>query len=211
KQLEYPQADSIIFLMMKMSYEMRTKLNSYKQIDIDNEISNVFSAMVTGIRKIIELWPEIVNITDFKLQTPLMLAANNRDHQTVEALLKANADPNLQDFTGRTALHAAAASRCLKSAYLILEHGCDATLINEEGATALHTATRMGDLPIIELLIEKRPELLKIEDSKGIIPEQLAREIANNPLAYDVLKNFLLSEGRSIARHETYKKILEVF
>lgn len=69
----------------------------------------------------------------------------------------------------------------------------------------------MGDLPIIELLIEKRPELLKIEDSKGIIPEQLAREIANNPLAYDVLKNFLLSEGRSIARHETYKKILEVF
>ncbi|HBH7901951.1 TPA: ankyrin repeat domain-containing protein, partial [Vibrio parahaemolyticus] len=188
-----------------------TKLNSYKQIDIDNEISNVFSAMVTGIRKIIELWPEIVNITDFKLQTPLMLAANNRDHQTVEALLKANADPNLQDFTGRTALHAAAASRCLKSAYLILEHGCDATLINEEGATVLHTATRMGDLPIIELLIEKRPELLKIEDSKGIIPEQLAREIANNPLAYDVLKNFLLSEGRSIARHETYKKILEVF
>lgn len=211
KQLKYPQADSIIFLMMKMSYEMHTKLNSYKQIDIDNEISNVFSAMVTGIRKIIELWPEIVNITDFKLQTPLMLAANNRDHQTVEALLKANADPNLQDFTGRTALHAAAASRCLKSAYLILEHGCDATLINEEGATALHTATRMGDLPIIELLIEKRPELLKIEDSKGIIPEQLAREIANNPLAYDVLKNFLLSEGRSIARHETYKKILAVF
>ena len=167
--------------------------------------------MVTGIRKIIELWPEIVNITDFKYQTPLMFAANNKDYQTVKALLKANADPNLQDFTGRTALHAAAASRCLKSAYLILEHGCDATLINEEGATALHTATRMGDLPIIELLIEKRPELLKIEDSKGIIPEQLAREIANNPLAYDVLKNFLLSEGRSIARHETYKKILEVF
>ncbi|TOB91733.1 hypothetical protein CGJ94_26575, partial [Vibrio parahaemolyticus] len=47
KQLKYPQADSIIFLMMKMSYEMRTKLNSYKQIDIANEISNVFSAMVT--------------------------------------------------------------------------------------------------------------------------------------------------------------------
>ncbi|EGR2224139.1 ankyrin repeat domain-containing protein [Vibrio parahaemolyticus] len=214
KQLKYPQADSIILLMMKMSYEMHTKLNSYKQmvqVDIANEISNVFSAMVTGIRKIIELWPEIVNITDFKYQTPLMFAANNKDYQTVKALLKANADPNLQDFTGRTALHAAAASRCLKSAYLILEHGCDATLINEEGATALHTATRMGDLPIIELLIEKRPELLKIEDSKGIIPEQLAREIANNPLAYDVLKNFLLSEGRSIVRHETYKKILEVF
>ncbi|ASI96603.1 ankyrin repeat domain-containing protein [Vibrio rotiferianus] len=214
KQLKYPQSDSIILLMMKMSYEMRDKLNysnQMVQIEIANEISSVFSAMVTGVRKIIELWPEIVNITDFKFQTPLMFAANNRDYQTVEALLKANADPNLQDFKGRTALHAAAASRCLKSAYLILEYGCNATLINEEGATALHTATRIGDLPIIELLIEMRPELLKIEDSKGLIPEQLATEIANNPLAYDVLKNYLLSNGRSIVRHETYKKILEVF
>ncbi|MCG6388464.1 ankyrin repeat domain-containing protein [Vibrio fluvialis] len=214
KQLKYPQADSIILLMMKMSYELLRKLNYNKQMvptDIANEISDVCNGMIQGIRKVIELWPEIVNITDFKYQTPLMFAANNKDYQTVKALLKANADLNLQDFTGRTALHAAAASRCCKSASLLLEHGCDATLINEEGATALHTATRMGDLPIIELLIEKRPELLKIEDSKGIIPEQLAREIANNPLTYNVLKNFLLSEGRSIVRHETYKKILEVF
>ncbi|WP_415721260.1 ankyrin repeat domain-containing protein [Photobacterium ganghwense] len=214
KQLKYPQADSIILLMMKMSYEMRTKLNFYKQIvqiDIANEISNVFSAMIIGIRKIIELWPEIVNITDFKLQTPLMLAANNRDHQTVKALLKANADPNLQDFRGRTALHAAAASRCWKSASLLLEHGCDAAITNPEGSTALHTAIRMGERSIVELLIEKRPELLKIEDSKGILPEQLARQIATDPFAYELLNQFLKSEDRSVVSHGTYKKILEVF
>lgn len=214
KQLKYPQADSIILLMMKGYYKLIHNLNNEKKMfatDIVNEISDACNKMIQGVHNIIELWPEIVNITDFKLQTPLMFAANNKDHQTVEVLLKVNANPDLQDLTGRTALHAAAASRCVKSAYLILEYGCDTTIVTEEGATALHTATRMGDLPIVELLIEKRPELLKIEDSKGMTPEQLARQIANCPLTYNFVKKVLLSEGRSIVTHDAYKKILAAF
>ncbi|HIF9328911.1 TPA: ankyrin repeat domain-containing protein [Photobacterium damselae] len=214
KQLKYPQADSIILLMMKMNYELLRKLNYNKQmfpIDIVKEITDVSNGMIQGIRKVIELWPEIVNVTDFKDQTPLMFAANTKDYQTVIALLKANADPNKQDFRGRTALHAAAASRCWKSASFLLEYGCDAAIAGPEGSTALHTAIRMGEIAIVELLIEKRPELLKIEDSKGILPEQLARKIATDPFAYESLNQYLKLEDRSVVSLDTYKKVLEVF
>lgn len=148
KQLKYPQGDSIILLVMKMSYGIVAQLNGYQQMiptEVTNEIRDVSNRIIKGIRKVIESWPEIVNITDFKLQTPLMFAANNKDYQTVEALLKAKANPNLQDIKGRTALHAAAASRCWKSASLLLEYGCDAAITNPEGSTALHTAIRMGE------------------------------------------------------------------
>nr|WP_265414312.1 ankyrin repeat domain-containing protein [Photobacterium leiognathi] len=140
-----------------------------------------------------------------------MFAANNKDYQTVKNLLKANADPNKQDLKGRTALHAAAASRCWKSASFLLEYGCDAAITGPEGSTALHTAIRMGEIAIVELLIEKRPELLKIEDSKGILPKQLARKIATDPFAYELLNQFLKSEDRSVVNLDTYKKILDLF
>ncbi|OCH19800.1 ankyrin repeat domain-containing protein [Aliivibrio sp. 1S128] len=214
KQLKYPQADSIILLVMKMSYGILAQLNGYKQMkptEVTNEIRDVSNRIIKGIRKVIESWPEIVNITDFKLQTPLMFAANNKDYQTVEALLKANANPNLQDFKGRTALHAASASRCWKSASLLLEYGCEATITNPEGSTALHTAIRMGERAIVELLIEKQPDLLDIEDLNGILPEQLARKIVTEPFTYEFLKQFLISEGRDVASLDTYKEVLEVF
>lgn len=214
KQLKYPQADSVMSLMMKMSYDMLAKLTCRKQsipAEVATEVSVVFTSIINAIRLMIELWPEIINVSDFKQQTPLMLAAHNKDHETVEALLKADADPNLRDFTGRTALHAAVASRCLRSAALILEYGCDATITSLDGATALHTATRMGERSIVELLIEKRPELLQIEDRQGFLPEQLAKAIATDPLAYKLLRQYLLSECRTVVAQETYEEMLEVF
>jgi len=214
KQLKYPQADSIIMLMLKISYDMLAKVKIYKQsisTEAANEMKGAFTSIIRAIRRMIELWPEIVNVSDFKQQTPLMLAAHNKDYETVEALLKVNADPNLKDLTGRTALHAAAASRCLKSASLMLKFGCDATLTTVEGATALHTATRIGERPIVELLIEKRPVLLQIEDSKGVLPEQLARKIATDSWAYTLITQYLKSECRTVVSHETYEKMLEVF
>ncbi|WP_235862042.1 ankyrin repeat domain-containing protein [Photobacterium kishitanii] len=214
KQLKYPQADSIMMLMMKVSYETLAKLSRYKHpisIEDINEIKKVSKSIIIAIRQVIELWPEIVNISDFKQQTPLMLAAHYNDYETVEVLLKAKADPNLHDFTGRTALHAAAASRCLKGASLILEHGCDATITTVEGATALHTATRMGDIPIVKLLIKKQPELLNIKDLKGILPEVLAKKIATDLFTYELLKQYLKSERRTVVSHENYKKMLDFF
>lgn len=213
KQLKYPQADSVIMLMMKMSYEMLGKLRFYGQnmpSEVASEIHNVLSGITEAIREIVQLWPDIVDISDFKQQTPLMLAAHNKDYETVKILLKAKAEPNLKDFTGRTALHSAAASRCLRSASLLLEYGCDGKVVNVDGSTALHTAVRFGEIPIVKLLIEKQPELLKIRDSEGITPEQLANTIAADHNVYEYLKRHFISEGRTVVSHNTYKQLLNI-
>jgi hypothetical protein len=214
KQLKHPQSDSVILLLLKSSYEMLTKLRYFKgsvPLKEGSEIKAIFQGFIDAVREIIKTWPEIVNLSDFKQQTPLMLAAHNNDYETVEVLLKANADPNLQDIKGRTALHAAAASRCLPSALLLINNGVDAKITTREGATALHTAVRVGEIPITKLLIEKRPELLLIEDFQGILPEQLARKITEDRFLYEYLTSFLLSENRQVVNHDTYKTLLKSF
>lgn len=214
KQLKHPQSDSVILLLLKSSYEMLTKLRFFKgsvPLKEGVEIKAIFQGFIDAVREIIKTWPEIVNLSDFKQQTPLMLAAHNNDYETVEVLLKANADPNLQDIKGRTALHAAAASRCLQSALLLINNGVDAKITTLEGATALHTAVRVGEIPITKLLIEKRPELLLIEDFQGILPEQLAIKITEDRFLYEYLKSFLLSENRQIVSHDVYKNLLNLF
>lgn len=210
KQLKSPQADSVIILMMKIGYDLLAKLSSYKRAmpaGVENEIKGALSGIINAVREVVQEWPEIVNISDFKQQTPLMLAAHQKDYETVEVLLKAKADPNLKDFTGRTALHSAAASRCLQSTQLLLEHGIDETILTIEGSTALHTAIRMGELPVVKLLVEKSPELLLVEDSKGITPDQLARSIAEDIDLYEYLKMYLVSENRTVVSHKAYKEL----
>ena len=213
KQLKYPQADSVIMLMMKMSYEMLGKLRYYRQSmppEVESEIHSVLIGIIKAVREIVQEWPDIVNVSDFKQQTPLMLAAHNKDYETVEVLLKANADTDLRDFTGRTALHSSAASRCLKSASLLLEFGCDGKVVNVDGSTALHTAVRFGEIPIVKLIIEKQPDLLEIRDSNGISPKELASRIASDCDLYQYLNGYFKSEGRTVVSHSKYKQLLDI-
>lgn len=212
--LKYPQSDSAIMLMMKMVYEMLDKVSGHEQplsLKSVSEMHAAFIGVVNAIREIIQEWPDIVNLSDFKKQTPLMIATNNKDYETVEVLLKANADPNLKDFLGRTALHAAAATRCIRSAQLLLDYGCDAKIATLEGLTALHTATRVGELSIARLLVTKSPELLLIKDSKGNTPEQLARSIAEDIDLYEYFKKYLISESRTVVSHQAYQEMNEYF
>ena len=210
KQLKYPQADSIVLLIMKISYDMSSKLRSFSQalpVEAVNELNRANDGLIGAVREIIQEWPEIVDVSDFKQQTPLMMAAHNQDYKTVELLLNAKANPNLRDLKGRTALHSAAASRCLLSAKLLLEHGIDETIVTIEGATPLHTATRMGELPIVKLLIEKCPELLQVSDLKGITPAELAASIAEDRVHYELLRQYLESEKRVVVSYESYKQV----
>lgn len=208
KQLRYPQADSVIILLMKMGYDMLAKLDSH---GLAMPTDNTFLGIINAVREVAQEWPEIVNISDFKQQTPLMLATHRKDHRMVEVLLKAKADPNLKDFTGRTALHSAAASRCLESARLLLEYGCDEKITTQEGATALHTATRMGELPVVRLLVEKSPDLLLVKDSNGITPQELAKSISEDIDLYEYLKEYLLSENRTVVSRKKYQELDEYF
>lgn len=178
--------------------------------EVESEIHSVFIGIIKVVREIVQEWPEIVNVSDFKQQTPLMLAAHNKDYETVEVLLKANADTDLRDFIGRTALHSAAASRCLKSASLLLEYGCNGKIVNVDGSTALHTAVRFGEIPVVKLIIEKQPNLLEIRDSKGLTPRELAKRIASDSDLYQFLNSYFRSEGRIVVCHSKYKQLLDL-
>lgn len=216
KQLKHPQSDSIIFLLMKVSYDMFAKFKEHEtRINIQQEImleaKSIFKKSIHVIRAVIQEWPEIVDLSDFKQQTPLMLAANYKDYKTVEVLLNAKANPNLKDITGRTALHAACASRCSKSANLLIENGIDGAIANFEGSTALHTSVRLGEVNITRILLKHFPELAFIEDFDGKTPLQLAHKIANDISIYHYLQHHLKLENRAIVTHETYKDLLQLF
>jgi ankyrin repeat protein len=53
-----------------------------------------------AIALLVSEWPEQLNIVDFKRQSASMFAAQQRDSETLQMLLKAGADVNLQDYTG---------------------------------------------------------------------------------------------------------------
>jgi len=211
KQLKSPQSDSIMFILLKISYEMLIKARMYTAQFPTNsnleDITSLLKGLLSAVRKIISRWPEIVNLSDFKQQTPLMIATHNQDYTTVEALLQVGANPNLQDIKGRTALHSASASRCIKSAKLLIQYNIDEKITSIEGATALHTAIRVGEIDIAKLLMEKFPHLLEVKEFNSRTPLILAKEIATNVEHYDLLTMHLKLESREVVSHNIYKEI----
>ena len=157
KQLRSPQSDSIVLLLLKISYDFLLKSARYRSHSINgkdvSEIEQLWKMHLSALREVISEWPQIVDLSDFKNQTPLMIAVHNRDYETAKVLLEADATPNLQDIKGRTALHSACASRTLKCVKLLVENGIDTQITTIEGATALHTAIRMGETEIAKYLI----------------------------------------------------------
>ncbi|KAI1144884.1 ankyrin repeat-containing domain protein [Nemania diffusa] len=88
--------------------------------------------------------------------TPLILASEVGNLDSVRFLLKAGADPRVKSSTGSTALHRAAQNDYLEVTKLLLERGA---LINEQrndGTTPLYWATgRWSESPVLRFLLEK--------------------------------------------------------
>jgi len=80
---------------------------------------------------------------DMRLGTALHVAIHYGDVQTVEALLKAGADPNLPGDDGRTplcelAFHQSLSAQAPAIASLLLRYGADPALLDDWGMTPLH-------------------------------------------------------------------------
>ena len=214
KQLKYPQSDSIILLLLKMSYGMlaqNARFNANVQFtNLIKQTTAIFSKQLKYVRQIIDHWSQIVDLSDFKQQSPLMIAVHNKDYETAEALLKSNANPNLQDISGRTALHSACASRTFECVELLIRYGIDERITTIEGATALHTAVRVGEIKIVELLISMFPHLLEAEEFDYRTPLILAEEIACDEDYYLALSEQFKVEQRQVVSHNQYKKLYQL-
>jgi len=127
--------------------------------------------MRSFVLALIAAWPEQVKFSDFKAQSPLMLAANDGEVEIVRSLVAGGADVNVQDFLGRTPLHAAITGDALPCVELLVAANPDIKLSTlDEGQTVLHTAIRIGNLAVIKLLAEAYPDLLSTTNLNGDSP-----------------------------------------
>ena len=74
--------------------------------------------------------------------SPLHLAIEKCDLETVNILLQYGSDTTLKNRHGDTALHVAAKIAFAESFRLLVEHGANVSLINSKGETALDIASR---------------------------------------------------------------------
>lgn len=86
-------------------------------------------------------------------QTPLMLAAKNRQPAAVKLLLKAKALLNLVDKDKETALFKAVKNGDTETVKLLVDAGADVDIPNESGTTPLIEAASAGNAIIVELLL----------------------------------------------------------
>ncbi|XP_036378535.1 cyclin-dependent kinase 4 inhibitor C [Megalops cyprinoides] len=73
-----------------------------------------------------------------------------------EALLKANADPNVRDpLGGLTVLHDTARDGYADTLRVLVEYGADVNMLDNEGNLPLHLAAREGNLDVVKFLIQR--------------------------------------------------------
>ena len=111
--------------------------------------------------------PYTFGVGSRRFATPLWLAADLGDVETMRALLAAGADPHLQTEDGSSPLMVAAglghtgdarqrgwtASRGLEAVRLLVELGADVNAANEAGFTALHGTAYSGANEIVRYLV----------------------------------------------------------
>jgi len=125
------------------------------------------------LRALIEAWPDQVGLSDFKGQTPLMLAAADGEAELVGHLLAAGAPVDAQDYLGRTALHAAVTGRSPACVQQLLAAGPDAGKVTfDESQSVLHTAVRVGDAGIARQIVRALPQLRDRLNVHGRTPAQ---------------------------------------
>lgn len=96
-----------------------------------------------------------INCTDEMRRTPLYLAVQNQQKDTVKLLLDFGADMEVADLNGTTALSAASFLGYVDIADMLVEHGALYMARDRIGMTPLHYAVYGGHLKVVELLAKK--------------------------------------------------------
>jgi hypothetical protein len=210
KKFREVRGNTALIAWQKMLFEIEKKFhisNSFTEVNETRDMETLISNWRKAICLLISTWPKLVNMPDFKQQTPTMLAANHGDIVILEALLKENADLRLQDFMGRTALHAAIASNSLECVEAILSNDPEVANISaDENQSALHTAVKFGQPKIVETLISGAPNLHSHTDANGKSALDIAKHLAN-PSIWQQHNEFMRRERRTIATLDDFLKV----
>lgn len=143
--------------------------------------------------------------TDFKLQSPLMLAAVNADVDLVKALLDRQVDVTAADSLGRTALHSAALGHSTRCFELILSSGADVMARTCVGTSAFALAANLGEDEMVRLCLEK---------SGSNIPKTEREKVL--ACAIDCYENYkrrrkdFAQSGKKIAPKARYRRVADL-
>lgn len=153
-------------------------------------------------------WPEQLNISDFKGQTPLMLAADAGDDVLVGVFVDNGADINIEEYQGRTALYAAAVGRSEACVAILLEKCPDmGKVTKDEHQSVLHTAVRMGHPGIVRLLLAHDPSLKSRQNIKGQTPLTLADDILKD---LPTFRTVMAKHKRQIGSLEDFEEVVQI-
>jgi uncharacterized protein len=124
---------------------------------------------VADVSKMCELFPELINESDPRGFTPLIISAYSNQPEIVKILLQHGADISIADAAGNTALMGGAFKGYIDIVKTLLQHGADVNQQNGQQATALTFAATFGQIEIATLLLEKGA-VINVPDNRGKTP-----------------------------------------
>ena len=133
------------------------------------------------VTKMCELFPELINESDAKGFTPLIIAAYNNQPDIVAILLQAGADTSIGDRSGNTPLMGAIFKGYDTIAHQLLDAGADPNMQNGQGATALTFAATFHRNQLAQRLLQAGANK-NIADRFGKTPLDHARVQDNETL-----------------------------
>lgn len=98
---------------------------------------------------------------------PLHFAMFHCDSALVDRLIEKGADINRGDVDGATTLHRACWCDCDKVVEMLLDRGANTDVKNQSGMTALDYAVVYGHSAVVDVFINKFPEMIHLQDTKG--------------------------------------------
>ena len=127
------------------------------------------------LKEMLEQDPSIVNYQKNKMRkTPLHHAVTYRKLEVVTFLIDHGANVNLGDVTGMTPLHIAATLNRVDEAKALVRAGANVEILDKFGDRPLHTAAIHGQIRMIEYLIGEAEARMRVSNSAGLIPHDLA-------------------------------------
>ena len=144
-----------------------------------------------------------LNARDRWGRTAIDYAACHDNASVIEKLANAKADPNLVDVTGKTPLmHALLSGRGLQCSEALLAMGADASICNMAGRNVLGLAAEEGYCDLIEILLQRDPNLVHMNDTLGNGPLYYAA-CSTSSRALKILINYQANVHARNARLET--------
>ena len=149
--------------------------------DGEKFVSLVREGDSSGALALLESKPIILNFTDSRGDTALLVALKARDSAWTAHLIKAGADPNLAARNGDTPLIVAARAGSPDEARWLLGAGAKVDGTNKMGETALITAVQNRDVRLVELLLDAGADPDRTDAAAGFSARDYARRDTRFP------------------------------